>query len=191
MNSSFYIIVALVMALVTSFAQSRGIDNTAMGTDYVPLDMIVDGLYENVDVPPYALTTLDEENFKYYSFLSYNEDLFAVAADALVRIEPHSMVLIRTDAGNGPELAYQIFRNADPNKWVSVGSEVVYVAYTYHYVVLVMSSQDRADAIIGNFRDMARELDNMDMSLLAARNPRFEGDVWETDPAGYGLSPAA
>lgn len=171
-NSLF--IAALIMALLVFALEGCGNSNMVIGMENLPLHTIVEDLYEHVDVPPYEIIPLDEENFEYYSFIPYDESLTAVAADALVRIAPHSTVVIRADGGNGPELADRIIGNADPNKWVSVGAEIVYVAYTDHYVILVMSYQDTADDIIENFRNMTIELDGMEMALLTAHNPRYD-----------------
>ena len=171
-NSLF--IVALVMALLVFTLEGCGNSNTVIGIDELPLHTIVEQLYDHVDGPPYEIIPLVEENFEYYSFIPYDESLTAVAADALVRVAPHSTVVIRADGGNGPELADRIIRNANPNKWASVGAETVYVAYTDHYVILVMSYRDTADAIIRNFKNMAIELDGMETALLTAHNPRYE-----------------
>lgn len=135
---------------------------------------IVEKLYLNVDVPPCETIRLDEETFEAYAFIPYEEGLTAAAADALVNITAHSVVVIRTESGNGADLAEEILAHADPNKWLCVGAETVNVAYTDHYVVLVMSEKATADAIAENFRVLAKSLDGMDMKLLTTDNSRYE-----------------
>lgn len=192
-NSLF--IAALIMALPVLVLEGCGNSTAVIGMDDTPLHAIVEQLYDHVDVPPCEIIPLDQENFEAYSFIPYDDSLSAVAADALVRIAPHSTVVIRAESGNGPELAYKIIRNADPNKWISVGAETVYAAYTDHYVILVMSYRDTADAILENFKNMAAELDGMEMAFLTAHNPRYEWGNGEEDPdedldSGFALTPS-
>lgn len=97
-----------------------------------------------------------------------------VAADALVNIAPHSVVVIRAENGNGASLAKKVVENADPNKWLCGGSEIVNVAYTDHYVLLIMSENAIADDIAENFKNMAKDLDGMEMTLLTANNSRYD-----------------
>ena len=148
------------------------------------LDDIVEGLYSGVDVPAYETITLTKDMFESYAFTSYDESLSAVAADALVNITPHSLVVIHASGGNGKDVAEKIVQNADPNKWLCVGSEVVNVAYTNHYVVLVMSYQDIADGIVTNFKTMASDLEQTgssgsqtdaepNVTVLTAGNDRY------------------
>lgn len=142
--------------------------------DTVTPEEIVELLCTDADVPPYETVRLDASNFEYYAFVPYDESLQAVAADALVNITPHSLVVIRAENGNASEIAANILKNADPNKWLCVGAETVNVAYTEHYVVLIMSYQDTADAITENFKTIAPDLDTGELVLLTASNPRYE-----------------
>ena len=141
------------------------------------LNKIVDALYKDVDVPAHEIITLDKTSFESYAFTAYDEAYHAVAADALVNITAHSVVVIHTDKSDGAELAASIVKNADPNKWLCVGAEVVDVAYTDNYVVLIMSYKDIADEIVANFKKLAPDLDGMEMNLLSSDNPRFEEDA--------------
>ena len=149
---------------------------TAASTDTgdMSLSDIVERLYNGVDVPAYETITLTKDMFESYAFTSYDESLSAVAADALVNITPHSLVVIHAGNGNGKELAEEIILNADPNKWLCVGSEIVEVTYTDHYVVLVMSDEITADAIVSNFKNMTKELDDMEANVLTAGNNRHD-----------------
>ena len=144
------------------------------GSDEMALDEIVEALYKDVDVPAYEIIPLDKTNFEGFAFTPYSEDYQAVAADALVNITAHSVVVIKTDKSNGLDLATEIASKADPNKWLCVGSEVVDVAYTDNYVVLIMSYQDIADEILDNFKTLAPKLDGMEMQFFSENNSRFE-----------------
>ncbi len=162
---------AILLIIVLAGCAKNDAENNAAGP---ALEDIVQKIYANVDVPPYETIRLDQSNFEYFAFVPYDDTLSAVAADALVNITPHSVVVIRAERGNGADLAEKVFENADPNKWLCVGSETVYVAYTDHYVLLIMSEKVTADAIAENFKGMANDLDNMDMTLLTASSSRYE-----------------
>lgn len=151
-----------------------GLENsTADYGDMTPED-IVEKLYNDVDVPPYETVRLDKSTFEYFAFAPYDESLTAVAADALVNITPHSLVVIRAANGNGAEIAETIAQKADMNKWLCVGAEAGNVAYTDHYVVLIMSERAIVDAVTENFKAMADGLDGMEISLLTLTNSRYE-----------------
>lgn len=159
-----------VIALLSGCAK----DSDEKNTETLSLEEIVEKLYKNVDIPPYETIPLNSENFEYYAFVPYEETLSAVAADALVNITPHSVVVIHSQKDNGDDLAKQIIKNADPNKWLCVGSETVRVAYTDHYIVLIMSYEDTADAIVDNFKNMTDELDDMTATVLITNNNRYD-----------------
>ena len=160
-NIKTKITIVLTMSLLLLSACAK--DDVQSGEEDVPLEDIVEKLYQGLDIPPYETIPLTEENFEYFAFVPYSEDLSAVAADALVNITAHSLVVIRTEQGNGAELAKAVAANADPNKWLCVRADAVSVAYTDHYVVLIMSYQDLTDGITENFRAMATDLDGMEM----------------------------
>ena len=168
------IFVLIIVILLT--ATLAGCAKTGTGNESADLTLedLAEKLYENVDVPPYETIRLDSSNFEFFAFIPYDDSLSAVAADALVNITPHSMVIIRTGNGNGASLAKEVVSNADPNKWLCVGSEIVNVAYTDHYVLLIMSEKGIADDITENFKNLAKDLDGMEMTLLTANNSRYE-----------------
>ena len=163
---------ALIIVSLAACAKEKE-DNESGSGGQAPEDIVAE-LYSGVDVPPYETIPLDESNFEFYAFIPYNEGLSAAAADALVNITPHSLVVIHTDKGNGAELAEQVAANADPNKWLCVRADALRVASTNHYVVLVMSYQDTADAIIENFRNIAMELDGTEMVLEKSEDFTYE-----------------
>lgn len=161
-----FLLLALLAGCTNGLVENNGKDQS--------LESIVEKLCENEDVPPYEAVRLDETNFEFFCFVPYNENLSAVAADALVNITPHSVVVIKAEDGSGADIAKQVFENADPNKWLCVRAETVNVAYTDHYVVLIMSDKDTAAALSAKFKGLADELDGMDMTLLSADNPLYE-----------------
>ena len=162
------ILAAAVLTMALSACQTAG----TSGAD--DLDKIVEKLYKGLDVPAYEIINLDKDTFEGFAFAKYDGDYKAVAADALVNITAHSVVVIKTDKANGKDLAEEIVKNADPNKWLCVGAETVAVAYTDNYVVLVMSDEETTDGIVSNFKGMAKDLDGIEMNLLTKGNDRFE-----------------
>ena len=167
------LIVLVATALFVACARDSANDNEG-GQEKADLRTIVEKMCQDVDVPPNEIISLDKANFELFAFIPYDDRLSGAAADALVNITPHSLVVIYTGSGNGAELANQVSENADPNKWLCVRAEALRVAYTDHYVVLIMSYPDTADAIIANFRDMAGDLDSMDMILHTSINYSYE-----------------
>lgn len=171
-------LVFLLCLLFTGCGKSSGNNsqnNTGSdGLKNLTLSEIVEKLYANVDVPPYETVSLDETNFEYFAFVPYADGLSAVAADALVNITPHSMVVIYDKNGNGSEIAQKVAENADLNKWLCVGSETGNVLYTGHYVVLIMSDKETVDAITENFKTMSNDLDGISPGLLSLTNSRYE-----------------
>lgn len=149
-------------------------ENGTVNSGDMALEDIVEKLYDDVDVPPYETVWLDKSTFEYFAFAPYDESLTAVAADALVNITPHSLVVIRAANGNGAEIAETVAQKADMNKWLCVGAEAGNVAYTDHYVVLIMSERAIVDAVTENFKAMADSLDGMEISLLTLTNSRYE-----------------
>ena len=168
------VITTAVLVMVLAACSPNGGGTGTGDSDEMALDEIVEALYKDVDVPAYEIIPLDKTNFEGFAFTTYSEDYKAVAADALVNITAHSVVVIKTDKSNGLDLATEIASKADPNKWLCVGSEVVDVAYTDNYVVLIMSYQDIADEILDNFKTLAPKLDGMEMQYFSESNSRFE-----------------
>lgn len=164
----------IVMVLLLTIYASGCTQSDKTEIEDPTLNDIVEKLYENVDVPLYEIVTLDESNFEFYAFAPYESNYTAVAADALVNITPHSLVVIHTSDGTGAELARTTAANADMNKWLCVGSEAGKVAYTDHYVVLIMSEKAIVDDVIDNFTAMSEKLDNMKIKSLSLTNSRYE-----------------
>lgn len=162
-----YLIIAVLAVIVLSVCLGGCAMNDDESAEKKPLEAVVEDLYSGIGVPAYDTLKLDKSTFEFFTFIPYEEGLSAVAADALVNITPHSMVVIYAPAGNGAELAHHVEENADPNKWLCVKADAVRVAYTDHYVVLVMSDEVIANGIIENFKALSLELDGMEMNLLA------------------------
>lgn len=170
-NILLILIAAMIMTVVLTSCTKDSDEDTI---DEQSLEDVADKLCSGIDVPPNETVMLDETNFEFFAFIPYDDSLSAAAADALVNITPHSLVVIHADNGNGAELAKKVAENADPNKWLCVRAEALRVAYTDHYIVLVMSYKDIADGVIENFKEIAKDLDGMDMSLQTSVDFSYE-----------------
>lgn len=146
-------IITLILIITLSLGLVVGCGATT-NKDDVSLEDMVGLLCKDIDVPAYEVIKLNKDNYEYYSFSKYEDGITAVAADALVNITAHSLVLIHTDNGDSQAIAQEVLDNADPNKWLCVRAESVKVAYGNDYVLLVMSDKDIAKGIIQNFSDM-------------------------------------
>lgn len=163
------LLAAATLVMLTGCGTAASDDMDDAESD-ISLDEMVALLTSGTDVPPYEIVPLDKTNFEYFTFAPYHNGLQAVAADALVNITPHSLVVIHCEDGNAYELADTIIANADPNKWLCVGSEIVNVANTDHYVVLVMSFKDLAEDIMANFEAFSLSADDGTMVLQSWEN---------------------
>ena len=167
MRTGRIVLIILSVILVCGLIAACSFSNS---NDDMDLEDVVDRICEGVDVPAYEIVPLDSNNFEYFAFVSYEDGYTAVAADALVNITPHSLVIIHTEDGNGQLLAEEIFENADPNKWLCVGSEALKVACTDHYVALIMSYRDVCDGITANFEKFAGDLNDGEFNFMTADN---------------------
>ena len=162
-------ILITMTALLVTLALTACASDSGGSQQAADLSTVIEKLYQNIEVPPNETIVLDKDNFEYFAFIPYGDGLTGAAADALVNITPHSLVVIHTDGGNGAELAEQVSENADPNKWLCVRADSLRVAYTDHYVVLVMSDREMVEDVMENFKAMAKDLDGMEMQLLPGK----------------------
>lgn len=143
-------------------------------------------LCEGIELPAYEVIKLDSANFKAFAFTDPADGLTGVAADALVNITPHSLVVLHSEDGNAQELAKRIFDAADPNKWLCVGSEMVEVGASDHFIMLVMSDEDITEAITANFANWAYEGNDGEAVFYSKENTIRAADL----PEGKGIKKA-
>lgn len=138
----------LVLAMLAG-CSAKGPDDTA--TTNATMPEIIGLLCEGVEVPAYEATELTEETFEYFAFVPYADGLTGYQADALINAIPHSLVLVRSENGDTADIAQKMLDNADARKWICVAADVKQVAYTEHYVLLIMSTAELAEGVIANF----------------------------------------
>lgn len=110
-------------------------------------------ILENVEeLPGVWDIELTSENFEFYAFIPYAEGYRGLASDAMIGSIAHSAVLVEVPAGvDASKVAEDMAAGANPRKWICVEAESVQTAVKGQLVLLVMSSQSVADAIVGNF----------------------------------------
>lgn len=117
------------------------------------LSEIMDTILSGIDeLPMVGTTEIEETNFSYFLFIDAIKGAKALASDAMIRITPHSVVLLSVPEGTDvASVAKDIEANANPAKWVCAIAEKVAVTYKNNLILLVMSSEELTDAIIANF----------------------------------------
>ena len=123
---------------------------TQSGTDLTAtMNSILSGV---ADLPMYQVTELTSDNFEFFTFIPYADGYKGVQADSLIGSIAHSVVLVEVPAGtDASTVAADMKANADPRKWICVEAESVQTAVKGQLVLLVMSTQAHADAIVANF----------------------------------------
>lgn len=155
----------LVLVVLTG-CSGKGSDGAASSNATMP--EIIDLLCKGVDVPAYEATELTEENFEYFTFIPHTDDLSGYQADALINATPHSLVLVRSENGDTADIAQKMLDNADARKWICVAADVKQAAYTEHYVLLVMSSEEVVGGVIANFETAVNDGETTTLDAVAS-----------------------
>ncbi len=104
------------------------------------------------ELPDLGEIELNEENLEFYAFIPYAEGYRGLASEAMMRATAHSVVLLELPTEEAALRAAEDMKaNADPRKWICVEAENVQTAANGKLALLVMSTQELADAIIANF----------------------------------------
>lgn len=146
-------ILALMMVLAMA-ACGSGKDSGKEGAgDTMSLQEIVDAVQKDVpDLPDVMSQELTDDIFEYFAFAKPREGVEGIASDALVNATAHSVVVLRAaDEETAKSLAEEVDANKDPRKWICVEAEKSIVKVHGSTVLLVMSSEQIADAVAANF----------------------------------------
>lgn len=107
------------------------------------------------DLPMCASDMLTADNFEAFTFIPYADGYRAITGDSLIGSIAHSVVIVEVPEGtDAATVAADMKANANPRKWICVEAESVQTASKGNLAILVMATQDRADAIIANFNAM-------------------------------------
>ena len=145
-----------VMCLLSVTLLLSGCGKKEANLTYTPTE-IVEKVYAGLenDLPMLATTEIDDENLSYYlgvESLDYKE---AVASEPMIGSIAHSIVVVRMNEGADIEKAKQeIKNNVDPRKWICVEAESVFVESKGDVIILIMSSNEKAEKIKTNFNNL-------------------------------------
>ncbi|WP_051650708.1 hypothetical protein [Lachnoclostridium phytofermentans] len=118
------------------------------------LEDMMSTILDGVNLPMVMNTTIDENNFSYYLNLDAIPGAEGLASDAAMMSVAHSVVLLRVPSGSDVKsIANEVKANANPRKWICVEAEKVSVTYKDDVILLVMSTEEVADAIVANFEN--------------------------------------
>ncbi|MBN2853209.1 MAG: hypothetical protein JXQ23_10795 [Clostridia bacterium] len=96
-----------------------------------------------IDSDRMFFTVLDEENKEYFIGKADITYIEAVAAEPMINVHPHSIVLLKVDGNaNIDDVKKQLKENADGMKWICVGVEPenILVENVGHTIVLIMDN---------------------------------------------------
>ena len=150
MKKIICVILTLVMLLTMA---ACGSDNSEKPGDTMSIQEIVDAIQKDVpDLPELINQELTDDIFVYFAFAEPREGVEGIASDAAINITPHSVVVLRAaDEETAKSLAEEVDANKDPRKWICVEAEKSIVTVHGSTVLLVMSTEQIADAVAANF----------------------------------------
>ena len=138
----------------TGYCNYNSLTLTAPEKDGDSLEDIMEAILADVDnLPMCGLVELNEDNFSSFAFIDYKSGYEGLASEAMIGSIAHSVVLVKVPS-NASSVANSIKKNADPRKWICVEAESVQVVTKDDVILLVMSSEERADQIVDNFKNL-------------------------------------
>lgn len=116
---------------------------------------MIDSINAGVELPMVGSMALDAEMFPYYAFIDKPAGVEAVVSEAMIGSIAHSLVLFKcADGVDVNAIASQVQSNANPRKWICVEAEKTVVVVKGSYILLVMSNEVAADALVSNFNSL-------------------------------------
>lgn len=148
--------VVLALGLVLSLAACGAAKDGGNANANMPLDEMMETILDGVqDLPPLDNVELTGEKWMSYAFIEPTEGMEGYASDSLMMPGAHSVVLVRVPEGaDAEQVAADIEKNANPNKWICVFAEKTIVKRHGNVILLVMSSASLADPIAANFDNL-------------------------------------
>lgn len=124
-----------------------------VSVDNRSLDEIMTSILTDVgELPMLMQEPLNSENFEFFTFAKYVEGAEGMVSEPMMTSIAHSVVLVRLPEGaDAGAFASEMESKADPRKWICVEAEKVKVTTKGNLVLLVMSTEDRVNAITSNF----------------------------------------
>lgn len=152
----------------TTGEETTAPEDTTTGTPEEPedpegladtLDGIIDQIYEKHPVTGMMSTEVDlsdAEMLKYQTGIesgSLVEE--AYSSSPMMTSVAYELVIVRVkDAADAETIAKEMQKNADPGKWICVRAESVQIAVSGDIIVMAMTSEENATALIEAFTEL-------------------------------------
>lgn len=152
------ILILLILTVTLGCTANNGTQPQASALDGLTLEEIMDKLMLNVsELPSVQNTALTSDNFETFAFIPQPEGAEGLASEGMISAIAHSVVLVRAkDDVSASTIANDIRANANPSKWICVTAEKTEVLQSGRLVLLVMSFETTANAIIDNFTELTK-----------------------------------
>lgn len=121
------------------------------------LSDIMKKVYHGVEAPMTFESEITADNVAYFLGLEYTSMYTeALSSDATISAIPHSVCLVKVSDGQDVgEVKSLIEENANPSKWICAIADKVIVDSVDNVVILIMATEEIADALHSNFMDLA------------------------------------
>lgn len=151
-------LILLLLAATFGCAANNATGSQASALDSLTLEEIMGKLLDGVsDLPSSQNTALTSDNFETFAFIPMPEDSQGLVSEGMISAIAHSVVLVRAkDDASASTIADEMRANANPSKWICVTAEKTEVLQAGRLVVLVMSFETTANAIIDNFTELTK-----------------------------------
>ncbi len=147
---STFLFIALMIVTLTGCENQKTLD--------MSLEDVITNVYEGFnedELPALTNTEVTEENEEYYLGTDAIDFKEAIASEPMMSSIAFSVVVLRVgDNVDIEEAKEQIKENANPAKWVCVEAEKVIVDSKDDVIILIMTSEDTADKILNNFKNL-------------------------------------
>lgn len=147
---SIFLVFSALLVVLTGCGKKETLD--------MSLEDILTKVYEGFgedELPSLNNTQITKDNMAYYLGVDTIDFKEAIASEPLISSIAHSVVVLRVADGVDIEQAKQEIKdNVNPAKWVCVEAEKVIVDSNDDVIILIMASNDTADKILNNFKNL-------------------------------------
>lgn len=147
------LLVGLMVLSIIACSNDTKTETTSPETDEPEitgtLEEVMEQIYSGTEIefPQTNITTINDENIKYFLGTTDIEYIEAIASEPMISSAAHSIALIRVEDGiDVEEIKTKIKENADGRKWICVGVEddKIIVDNIGNLVILIMDENSEA-----------------------------------------------
>lgn len=147
---SIFLVFSALLVVLTGCGKKETLD--------MSLEDILAKVYEGFgedELPSLNNTQITKDNMAYYLGVDTIDFKEGLASEPIMSSIAHSVVVLRVADGVDIEKAKQEIRdNVNPAKWLCVEAEKVIVDNNDDVIILIMASNDTADKILNNFKNL-------------------------------------